>query len=156
LKPGEERPPPPNTPPPNKDEEEEGYFHRFSFRSEDPPMDKVLWVLSFPLLCIFTAFVPDCGHPKAEKYYVVTFIMSIGMMGGLCHVMVQFASYIGCIWNVDPFIMGTMVLVLHEFTDQVQIIDREHDGTAIGMAIANAVNRLRESEAKSKTIITTI
>ena len=43
--------------------------------------------------------------------------------------------------------------VLLAFTDQIQIIDREHDGTAIGMAIANAINRLRNSEAESKTII---
>jgi len=43
--------------------------------------------------------------------------------------------------------------VLLEFTDEIKIIDREHDGTAIGMAIANSINRLRESEAKSKTII---
>ena len=40
-----------------------------------------------------------------------------------------------------------------EFTDQIEIIDRDHDGTAIGMAIANSINRLRESKAKSKTII---
>ena len=43
--------------------------------------------------------------------------------------------------------------VLLEFTDQIEVIDREHDGTAIGMAIANAINRLRDSEAESKTII---
>ena len=43
--------------------------------------------------------------------------------------------------------------VLLEFTDQIEIIDKEHDGTAIGMAIANAINRLRDSEAESKTII---
>jgi Ca-activated chloride channel family protein len=43
--------------------------------------------------------------------------------------------------------------ILLEFTDQINIIDREHDGTAIGMAIANAINRLRASKAKSKTII---
>ena len=55
-------------------------------------------------------------------------------------------SYIQCPLTRD-------VNVLHEFTDQIEIIDRAHDGTAIGMAIANAINRLRDSEAKSKTII---
>ena len=35
----------------------------------------------------------------------------------------------------------------------VAIIDRDNDGTAIGMAIANAINRLRFSETKSKIII---
>ena len=43
--------------------------------------------------------------------------------------------------------------VLLEFTDQIEIVDREHDGTAIGMAIANAINRLRDSDSKSKVII---
>jgi len=55
-------------------------------------------------------------------------------------------SYIQCPLTRD-------VNVLLDFTDQIKIIDREHDGTAIGMAIANAINRLRDSEAQSKTII---
>ena len=42
--------------------------------------------------------------------------------------------------------------VLLNFVDQVDFGIVE-DGTAIGMAIANAVNRLRESESKSKIII---
>jgi len=55
-------------------------------------------------------------------------------------------SYIQCPLTRD-------IDVLLEFTDQIEIIDREHDGTAIGMALANAINRLRDSKAKSKTII---
>ena len=55
-------------------------------------------------------------------------------------------SYIHCPLTSD-------IDVLLEFTDQIEIIDREYDGTAIGMAIANAINRLRDSEAESKTII---
>ena len=55
-------------------------------------------------------------------------------------------SYIQCPLTRD-------IDVLLEFTDEIEIIDREHDGTAIGMAIANSINRLRESEAISKTII---
>ena len=55
-------------------------------------------------------------------------------------------SYIQCPLTRD-------IGVLLEFTDEIEIIDREHDGTAIGMAIANSINRLRESEANSKTII---
>ena len=55
-------------------------------------------------------------------------------------------SYIQCPLTRD-------IDVLLAFTDQIEIIDKEHDGTAIGMAIANAINRLRDSEAESKTII---
>ncbi|KPL00487.1 MAG: aerotolerance regulator BatA [candidate division Zixibacteria bacterium SM23_73_3] len=42
--------------------------------------------------------------------------------------------------------------VLFNFLDQVDFGMIE-DGTAIGLAIANAVNRLRESDAKSKVVI---
>ena len=56
----------------------------------------------------------------------------------------------------EPYIQCPLtrdIKVLLEFTDKIEIIDREHDGTAIGMAIANSINRLRESDTKSKTII---
>ena len=56
----------------------------------------------------------------------------------------------------EPYIQCPLtrdINVLLEFTDEIEIIDQEHDGTAIGMAIANSINRLRESNTKSKTII---
>jgi len=43
--------------------------------------------------------------------------------------------------------------VLNNFIDQVTTAEKEFDGTAIGMAIANSVNRLRDSDAKSKVLI---
>jgi Ca-activated chloride channel family protein len=43
--------------------------------------------------------------------------------------------------------------VLLTLLDQTKLADREWDGTAIGMGIINAVNRLRDSKAKSKVII---
>ncbi|MBN2279018.1 MAG: VWA domain-containing protein [Candidatus Marinimicrobia bacterium] len=43
--------------------------------------------------------------------------------------------------------------VLENFIDQVTTAEKEFDGTAIGMAIANSVNRLRDSKAKSKVLI---
>ncbi|MFQ6609926.1 MAG: VWA domain-containing protein [Fidelibacterota bacterium] len=55
-------------------------------------------------------------------------------------------SFIQC-----PLTTDTDVLV--QFADQIEIVDREHDGTAIGIAIANALNRLRNSDTKSKIMI---
>lgn len=43
--------------------------------------------------------------------------------------------------------------VLQDLLARVRSVDKEHDGTAIGMAIANAINRLRDSAAKSKVMI---
>jgi Ca-activated chloride channel family protein len=55
-------------------------------------------------------------------------------------------SFIQC-----PLTNDTNVLL--NLLSQVAIVDKEHDGTAIGMAIANAINRLRDSAAKSKVMI---
>ncbi len=43
--------------------------------------------------------------------------------------------------------------VLEQLLAQVDIIEEKYDGTAIGMAIANALNRLRDSKAKSRVMI---
>ena len=42
---------------------------------------------------------------------------------------------------------------LNEFIGDIQIVNEKSDGTAIGMALAGAVNRLRDSQAKSKLIV---
>jgi len=55
-------------------------------------------------------------------------------------------SFIQCPLTVD-------VDVLNNLINEINVADREYDGTAIGMAIANATNRLRDSEAKSKIMI---
>lgn len=42
---------------------------------------------------------------------------------------------------------------LNEFIAGIEIVNEKFDGTAIGMALAGAINRLRESDAKSKVIV---
>ena len=55
-------------------------------------------------------------------------------------------SYIQCPLTTD-------IKIVNEFIDKIEIINKENDGTAIGMAIANGINRLRDSDVKSKIII---
>lgn len=55
-------------------------------------------------------------------------------------------TFIQCPLTVD-------MAVLKGLLGEVQIASRDYDGTAIGMAIANATNRLRQSKAKSKVMI---
>ncbi|MCF6238489.1 MAG: VWA domain-containing protein, partial [Candidatus Marinimicrobia bacterium] len=42
---------------------------------------------------------------------------------------------------------------LNEFIASIEIVNEKFDGTAIGMALAGAVNRLRDSDARSKVIV---
>jgi len=55
-------------------------------------------------------------------------------------------SYIQCPLTIDYD-------VLEKLLSQVDIIDEAHDGTAIGMAIAHCINRLRGSSVESKVIV---
>lgn len=55
-------------------------------------------------------------------------------------------SYIQCPLTID-------YNVLIDLLDQVDIVDESNDGTAIGMAIAHGINRLRSSNAKSRIIV---
>ena len=43
--------------------------------------------------------------------------------------------------------------VLNNLLSEVTVVEPKYDGTAIGIAIANAINRLRVNESKSKVII---
>lgn len=43
--------------------------------------------------------------------------------------------------------------VLQKILADIEVADKNWDGTAVGMGIINAVNRLRDSEAKSKVVI---
>jgi Ca-activated chloride channel family protein len=55
-------------------------------------------------------------------------------------------TFIQCPLTVD---FNVLISLLRE----VSVAELEYDGTAIGMAIANAINRLRNSQAESKVII---
>jgi len=55
-------------------------------------------------------------------------------------------SFIQCPLTVDLNVLSNLI-------DEISVADREFDGTAIGMAIANGTNRLRGSESKSKVMI---
>lgn len=55
-------------------------------------------------------------------------------------------TFIQCPLTID-------IEVLKSLLKDVTIAEKEYDGTAIGMAIANATNRLRNSQAKSKVMI---
>ena len=55
-------------------------------------------------------------------------------------------TFIQCPLTIDTDVLTNLL-------KDVTVAEQEYDGTAIGMAIANAINRLRNSDAKSKVII---
>ena len=60
------------------------------------------------------------------------------------------------VFGKETFIQCPLTIdysVLSNLLNEVTVIDRKYDGTAIGIAIANGINRLRTSDSKSKVII---
>ena len=55
-------------------------------------------------------------------------------------------SFIQCPLTVDKEVLISLM-------DEVKVAEQSSDGTVIGMAIANAINRLRHSDAMSKVMI---
>ena len=55
-------------------------------------------------------------------------------------------SFIQCPLTVDQNVLLSLM-------DEINVAEQSYDGTAIGMAIASATNRLRHSDAKSKVMI---
>lgn len=80
------------------------------FEWPDSYPDKVLFIMSLPFLIAFVLTIPDCRKKKLEKWYVVTFFMSILWIGGLCHAMVEIGTWVGCLLNISPPVMGILLL----------------------------------------------
>ncbi len=55
-------------------------------------------------------------------------------------------SFIQCPLTIDKTVLKSLI-------EEITIASKEYDGTAIGMAIANATNRLRKSNVESKVMI---
>lgn len=55
-------------------------------------------------------------------------------------------SFIQCPLTIDKKVLNSLI-------KEITIASKEYDGTAIGMAIANGTNRLRDSNVKSKVMI---
>lgn len=55
-------------------------------------------------------------------------------------------SFIQCPLTIDQRVLLSLM-------DEIKVAEQAYDGTAIGMAIANATNRLRHSDSKSKVMI---
>ena len=55
-------------------------------------------------------------------------------------------SFIQCPLTIDKKVLKSLI-------SEISITSEEYDGTAIGMAIANGINRFRKSDVKSKVMI---
>lgn len=72
----------------------------------------VLFILSFPFICLFTWTIPDCSAAHNRKYFLASFTMSIIWIAILSFGMVTLVGRSGCILSVDKFTMGLVVIAI--------------------------------------------
>mmetsp|Transcript_7169 Transcript_7169/g.25236 ORF Transcript_7169/g.25236 Transcript_7169/m.25236 type:complete len:598 (-) Transcript_7169:255-2048(-) len=101
--------------------------------------DYPMWLLSLPWYAFMTVTIPPCAEEKWEKWYLVSFGMSILWIAGISLLLVDWCARIGCILDIPLVVMGTTVLAAGtSIPDALSSLSVAKDGLA-NMAVANAV-----------------
>lgn len=75
-------------------------------------VDWLLFIISFPFVCLFTWTIPDCSKPHTRKYFLISFFASTTWIAILSFGMVTIVGRAGCILNIDKFTMGLVVVAI--------------------------------------------
>jgi Ca2+/Na+ antiporter len=101
--------------------------------------EKAYWYVTLPYLYLFKVTIPDCSKDKWEKYYLLSFFLSIAWIAALCYFMVHWSETMGCIIGIPAPVMGlTIVAAGTSVPDALSsvIVAREGMGD---MAVSNAI-----------------
>ncbi|XP_065055940.1 sodium/potassium/calcium exchanger 1-like [Rhopilema esculentum] len=99
----------------------------------------ILFLVSFPFVVGFSWTVPDCSKPKLQRYFIVSFVMSVFWIAALSFAMVTLVGRAGCILGVDKFTMGLVVVAIGtSIPDALSSILVARDGYG-DMAVSNAI-----------------
>lgn len=100
---------------------------------------RVLWILTLPISCLFYVTIPNwCGN-RWEKWYLVSFFVSVVWIALLTYALVWMVLTIGFTIGISDVIMGLTFLAAGNSTaDGISslIVARQGNGD---MAVANAV-----------------
>ena len=100
---------------------------------------RVLWILALPVACLFYVTIPDCRRDKWEKWYLVSFVVSVVWIALLSYVLVWMVAIMGFTLGIPDVIMGlTFLAAGSSVPDGISslIVARQGDGD---MAVSNTV-----------------
>ncbi|XP_070537961.1 sodium/potassium/calcium exchanger 3-like isoform X2 [Ptychodera flava] len=99
----------------------------------------ILFVISFPFMCMFTWTIPNCGKPHLRRWFMVSFFMSVIWIALLSFAMVTVVQRMGCILNINDFVMGILIVAVGtSVPDAMSSILVARDGFG-DMAVSNAI-----------------
>ena len=101
------------------------------------------FVVMAPLLFAIAATVPDCSLKRLERYYALSFGMSITWIAALTYVMVWMATEIGDTIGIPPSVMGVTVLAagtsIPDAISSVIVAREGHGDMALSSSIGSNV-----------------
>ncbi|KAK0152702.1 Sodium/potassium/calcium exchanger 4 [Merluccius polli] len=71
---------------------------------------KIKWLISWPLLFILFFTIPNCGKPRWEKFFMLSFILSTVWIAVFSYLMVWMVTIIGFTLGIPDVIMGITFL----------------------------------------------
>ncbi|XP_061668762.1 sodium/potassium/calcium exchanger 4 isoform X1 [Syngnathoides biaculeatus] len=72
--------------------------------------NKIKWLISWPLLLLLFLTVPNCGKPRWERCFMVSFILSTVWIAVFSYLMVWMVTIIGYTLGIPDVIMGITFL----------------------------------------------
>jgi len=102
-------------------------------------VSRVLWILTLPISCLFYITIPNCCSNRWEKWYLISFFVSVVWIALLAYALVWMVLTIGFTIGIPDVIMGLTFLAAGNSTaDGISslIVARQGNGD---MAVANAV-----------------
>ncbi|KAK1170941.1 sodium/potassium/calcium exchanger 3-like [Acipenser oxyrinchus oxyrinchus] len=73
-------------------------------------LNKVKWLVGWPLSLLLYFTVPNCANPRWEKWFMVTFATSTMWIAGFSYIMVWMVTVIGYTLGIPDVIMGITFL----------------------------------------------
>ncbi|XP_006133722.2 sodium/potassium/calcium exchanger 4 isoform X1 [Pelodiscus sinensis] len=91
-------------------EEENEHDNMSPFSAPDGKMNKVKWILTWPLLFLLFCTIPNCSKPRWENFFMLTFILSTLWIALFSYFMVWMVTVIGYTLGIPDVIMGITFL----------------------------------------------
>uniref|UniRef100_A0A674GGS5 Solute carrier family 24 member 4 n=1 Tax=Taeniopygia guttata TaxID=59729 RepID=A0A674GGS5_TAEGU len=80
------------------------------FSVPDGKMNKIKWLLTWPLIFLLFTTIPNCSKPRWEKFFMLTFILSTLWIALFSYFMVWMVTVIGYTLGIPDVIMGITFL----------------------------------------------
>ncbi|CAI5764423.1 potassium calcium exchanger 4 isoform X1 [Podarcis lilfordi] len=91
-------------------EEEHEHTNLSPFSPPEGKMDKVKWILTWPLIILLFFTIPNCSKPRWENFFMLTFLLSTLWIAVFSYFMVWLVTVIGYTLGIPDVIMGITFL----------------------------------------------